>query len=228
MYQRIYPFLEGRIHTIYNGHMDGLFDTSPPAPLSNFTIVYSGDYYFEQDYSEIFFQALAYLKTDPAMNNKISFVYIGQSEDMNRMFDKYQLHQIASCTGRLDRSKAVENMRRASVLLLRNIKPCLSTKLFEGLAAGLPILALTDEGEATELIRSYAKSYWIVSNGKVGDTISAIRQAIRIWNQKSLSSEPNSKYLQEFSKRSLTEELSILLDQTALTAPKPGMMSRAD
>jgi glycosyltransferase involved in cell wall biosynthesis len=212
LYERLYPFLESKSHTIYNGYADGFFDTPSLPYFEDFTIVYSGNYYFDLDDSEVFFQALRLVKDDPELGGKVHFLYIGESEDVSKMLNRFGLHDVAFCVGPLERAQAIAAMRRSSILLIRNMSPCLSTKLFEGLAAGLPMLALTKEGEAEDLIRRYAPSHFIVSDGGVGSVVEAIRQAFRLWKRNRLKSGSNETYLRLFSKKSLTAKLATILD----------------
>lgn len=213
VYSRLYPFLKDRLEVIYNGYADDFFTEGPEERFQVFTIVYSGSYYYYLDQSESFFQALANIRQDSALNGNIRFLYIGRSSIISKLIKKYDLHQIADCAGYLGRKEAIGLMRKASVLLLRNIKPHLSTKLFEGLASGLPLLAMTGEGEAGDLIRQYSPSSIIVEGSNAKEIENVIRTMHAKWRKGELSYEVHSEFKNDFSKYKLTEKLASILDK---------------
>ncbi len=212
-YERLYPFLKERFAVIHNGYGDGFFTERPPEPFGVFTIVYSGSYYYYLDQGEVFFQVLAKLNKDPALKGKIRFLYIGKSRIVSKMIQKYGLEGSADCTGYLGRKEAIALMRRASVILLRNIKPHLSTKLFEGLASGIPFLALTGEGEAGDLVRQYSPSSILVGERNPDALEGAIRMLYTRWVKGQLRREVNEEFREKFSKYRLTEKFAGILDE---------------
>lgn len=213
IYEMVYPFIRGRTHTIYNGYSENFFENQQPESFTKFTIVYSGNFYFELDYSEAFFQALQQIKDKNELSGEVRFLYIGKNPDMELMINKYNLHEISKCTGVLERDEAIKTMRRASVLLLRNIAPCLSTKIFEGLAAGLPILATIDEGEATTLIRRYASNSFIANSRNIKEIKDAIKLAFKLWDENKLERLPSQIFRQKFSKENLTMKLAAIFEK---------------
>ena len=87
LYEDVYSLLQGRTHTIYNGFADGYFHSSFPKAFENFTIVYSGNYYFELGPSESFFQALHILKDDTELRGNFRFLYIGDNSQIRRLHE---------------------------------------------------------------------------------------------------------------------------------------------
>ncbi len=216
-YSQLYPLIRNRFEVIYNGYADHFFTAEAPSPFDLFTIVYSGSYYYYLDKSEAFFQALTNLTNGNAPAKNIRFLYIGKSAIVSKMIDKYRLHPIADCTGYLGRKEAIDLMRRASVILLRNVKPHLSTKLFEGLASGLPFLAMTGEGEARDLIRRYSPSSIIVDGSSAKEIENAIRTMHSQWREGKLRCEVDRRFKTDFSKYKLTEHLANILDNCIAT-----------
>lgn len=212
VYSRLYPHLRDRYEVIHNGYGDGFFIGEPRKRFDAFTIVYSGSYYYSADKSEAFFQALANIKNEDALNGNIRFLYVGKSAIVSKMLKKYDLDRITDCPGYLGRKEAIDLMGKASVILLRNVKPHLTTKLFEGLASGVPFLALTGEGEAANLIRQYSKSSIIIEGSNPKEIENAIRTLHGKWVEGKLSYEVNNEFENCFSKYKLTEKLANVLD----------------
>jgi glycosyltransferase involved in cell wall biosynthesis len=212
VYSKLYPFLRNRLEVIHNGYADGLFAGEPGKRFDVFTIVYSGSYYYYLDKSEAFFQALANIKNDNGLNGNIRFLYIGKSSIVSKMIRKYDLSGIIDCPGYLGRKEAISLMTKASVILLRNVRPHLSTKLFEGLASGIPFIALTGEGEAANLIRKYSPSSSIVGTSDTKEIEGAIRTMYTKWTEGKLSYEVNNEFKNTFSKYKLTEKVANVLD----------------
>jgi glycosyltransferase involved in cell wall biosynthesis len=215
VYCKLYPSLKNRFEVIYNGYADDFFTEESKGRFNEFTIVYSGSYYYYLDKSEAFFQALANIKKDNKLNGNIRFIYIGKSAIVSKMIKKYNLRQMADCTGYLGRKEAIDLVRSASVILLRNIKPHLSTKLFEGLASGIPLLALTGEGEAGDLVRQYSRSSMIVGDSNPIEIEDAIRSMYTKWAERKLVYEVSSAFKARFSKYSLTEQFAEILNRCA-------------
>jgi len=213
VYSKLYPTLRDRFEVIHNGYGDGFFTGEPRKRFDAFTIVYSGSYYYSADKSEAFFQALANIKNKGVQNGNIRFLYIGKSGIVSKMIEKYGLQQITDSPGYVGRKEAIDLMGRASVILLRNVKPHLTTKLFEGLASGVPFLALTGEGEAANLIRQYSKSSIILEGSNPGEIENGIRTLYGQWVEGKLSYQVNHEFENSFSKYKLTEKLATILDR---------------
>ena len=212
VYLRLYPFLKNRIEVIYNGYSDDFFEDKPKKRFEVFTIAYIGSFYYYLDRSEWFFKALENINNDSQLKAKIRFLYIGGSSIVSRMIEKYNLRQIAHCTRYLPRKQAIALMQRANLIFLKNVKPYLSTKLFEGLASGSPFLAMVDDGEAADLIRKYSPSSIIVNGSNAKIIESAIRTAYQRWRQGAMIYQVNDEFKQYFSKQNLSKTLAKVLD----------------
>ncbi len=213
VYSKLYPTLRDRFEVIHNGYGDGFFEGEARKGFDAFTIVYSGSYYYSADKSEAFFQALANIKNKGVQNGNIRFLYVGKSGIVSKMIEKYGLQQITDSPGYVGRKEAIDLMGKSSVILLRNVKPHLTTKLFEGLASGVPFLALTGEGEAANLIRQYSKSSIILEGSNPAEIENGIRTLYGKWVEGKLSYEVSHEFENSFSKYKLTEKLANILDR---------------
>ena len=91
----------------------------------------------------------------------------------------------------------------------------ISTKLFEALAAGLPILALINKGEVEQIIKTYSKTpYYIVKPDDILGIAQAIKDAYKKWENGKLEKKKNPAFYRDFSKRNLTAKFAEILDKT--------------
>jgi glycosyltransferase involved in cell wall biosynthesis len=215
-YQSCFPFIADRTEVIYNGFFEDLFEDVPP-PFNTFTIVYSGNFYNSLIRPEPFFQAMQRLiGNEPELKNKIRFLYVGSEEEwLRRMIREYALQDSVRITGRVSRRQSIDYIGRASLLLLRIVHGKISTKLFEGLAAGAPMLALVQEGEVARIVRAYSSNtYYIVRPDDVDAITAAIKDGYEKWAQGLLRRSKNRQFMEDFNKRKLTADFACILDGT--------------
>jgi len=215
LYLSHFPFLNGKIHVIYNGFMEEYFSINTQ-PFEKFTIVYSGSFYAETISPDPFFKALRIvINQDISLKDEIQFLYVGKKSDwFKQMINKYGLHEVVKATGYVSRQKSIEYIFKSSILLLRIVPAMISTKLFEGLAAGLPILALINKGEVEQIIKTYSKApYYIVKPDDIWGIAQAIKDAYKKWENGKLEKKKNPAFYYNFNKRNLTAKFVEILDK---------------
>jgi len=215
-YLSIYPFLNGTVHTIYNGYFKN-YPIKESNEFEKFTILYTGNFYNDLAPSDLFFQSLQKVITKKLiLKNEIQFFYLGHTRRKNnwlqRKAEQYGLQDVMSNLGQVSRKESMRNIYRSSMLLLRIVPPMISTKLYEGLATGIPILATINEGEVANLIRRYSKNSYIVTSNNVDDVVNAIKDAYNKWKIGELKKQQNKEFLQEFNKKALTKQFAQILD----------------
>ena len=141
-YLNRYPFLSGRTCHIYNGFSDFL-PKENINPFDTFTITYIGNYYLEYYDSELIFQALKEILTREIIaRNDIRFLYLGDNTEwFKHIRVKYGLSDVVSCPGKVSRQEAIKALFKSSVIYLRIVDDMISTKLYEGLLSGNPLLS---------------------------------------------------------------------------------------
>jgi hypothetical protein len=88
----------------------------------------------------------------------------------------------------------------------------ISTKLFEGLAAGAPFLALIEEGEVARIIRKYCLStYYITNPDNPAEIGKAIKDGYEKWKKGRLIKVKNKRFYDDFNKRALTRQFAMTL-----------------
>jgi glycosyltransferase involved in cell wall biosynthesis len=227
LYGSFFPFLANKMSVIYNGFMEEYF-LEKPAPFERFTIVYSGNFYQDFIPPDPFFQALNKIATeDETMKKNIDFMYVGaRTPWLTEMTKKYNLQDLIRVTGFVSREKSIEFICRSSVLLLRIVPGMISTKLFEGLAAGAPILALIHEGEAARLIRKYSCRFSFIVEPNEPDKIAvSIKNAYEKWQRGELKGRRNPEFYRDFNKRNLTSVFAQNLEQVVSDQKSEGLTS---
>lgn len=217
-YISIYHYLKGKIYRIYNGYFAECLPKSNTNPFEKFTIIYTGNFYYNENPSDMFFMALQKTIVEQMVpREKIRFLYLGRISKndnwLQRVTKKYDLQDIIVTPGRVTREQSMENISRSSMILLRILPPMISTKLYEGLAVGIPILATVNEGEVADLIRRYSKNPYVITSNNVDDIANAIKDAYHKWEKGGLEKSTNEEFLQNFNKKALTKQLVQILEE---------------
>lgn len=214
LYHSLFPFIKDRTTVVYNGFFEKYF-SGKYEDFKEFTIAYSGNYYAQELAPDPFFKAICEaIKEEPELKDNIKFLYIGSHQDwLQTMIDRYALQDVVRITGRVSREQSIEYISKSSILLLRIVPKMISTKLFEGLAAGAPFLALIEEGEVAAIIRRYSLSaYYIVEPEDVAAIRKAIIDSYQKWTRGLIVKVKNKRYLEDFNKRTLTAKFAGIMN----------------
>lgn len=220
-YEQLYPSLNSKVERIYNGYFLSRAPDLRSAKFNKFTIAYLGNFYYDLIPSDIFFQALKKIVEQKIIpSDKIQFLYIGSLRKkgnwLEKVNKKYKLEKNISAMGYVPRSETQTIISKCAMLLLRIASPMISTKLFEGLRDGIPLLAIINKGEVEQLIKKYSKKSYVVTSNKVDDVVAAITDAYENWEMGKLTKSTNQEFLNRFNKNSLTKELVKILDDVTL------------
>ena len=218
-YQDLYPFLKDKTFRIYNGFsQENVEGEESIEGFEKFTITYSGNVYHTRISPTPFFRALHNIFKDGLIpGNKFRFLYVGEIRGDNnwlkKLSEEFELNGVIEKTGRVSREESFEIMRKSSLLLLRIIPRMISTKLYEGLAAGVPILATINEGEVEDIIHDYSHNSYVITTESENDIVDAIIDAYEKWEKGKGDNKPNHLFLESFNKKHLTGEFIKLLEK---------------
>lgn len=155
-----------QIEVIYNG-----FDPHDYQHIEvqdhdgKFTLIYTGIFYKERN-PRLFLEAVAELIQEKKINREDLllqfagvFDYPGYTDNIDCV-KRVQLEDLVEIMGNLPHKKALSAMKSANVLLLigdtaPGSEAYIPGKLYEYMAIGHPILALSFEGESTGIIRRF-------------------------------------------------------------------------
>ncbi|MDY6844592.1 MAG: glycosyltransferase [Thermodesulfobacteriota bacterium] len=213
-YLSAYPFLENKTTYIYNGFFSEFFLQENQKSFDSFTLVYVGNYYPHCQDSELLFQALRKIISQKRIpKGNIKFLYLGSDKKwVEEISWKYDLSEIVICPGRVSRQESINSLAKASVIFLRIVEDMISTKLYEGLATGIPLLSAISNREVLAIIEEYSPQS-INSEPHNSDALAdAIECLYCRWKQKEGYGLPNERYLKHFNKEALTNEFASELD----------------
>lgn len=171
--QRISEFLNKPGITVQNGFEESFFDLPPTQLFDQFTIMYSGVLYPSQDIRPI----LGVLESCYKKNNPFRLIFLGAGYDIKEkkrieaQVPAY-LSSFVEVTDRFPREKALEMLHKAHILLgiaYGNMKGIPSSKLYEYLAIGKPVLLCPTDSDQMESILTDSGLGFFASNEKEGE-----------------------------------------------------------
>lgn len=203
-----YPFLEGRTCCIYNGFFSEYLPKKQSKPFDIFTITYVGNYYPRYYDSDLILHSLKKVISRNRIPKKhIRFLYLGDNADwFKRMREKYGLSDVVDCPGRVSREDSIKALSKSSVIFLRIVEDRISTKLFEGLSTGIPLLSAISNNEVIDIIEKYSPQSINVNPHDCDALAEAIENLYNNWKHGRLCRKANEEYLSLFNKKSLAKE----------------------
>ena len=210
-----YPEIEYKTFTIYNGFDHELSPVEKRSKFPKFTIVYSGNMYFEVNQSKAFFEALAILKERKIINKHIfQFLYFGQNSNLiNEIALELSITDLISARSTIPHKKMLSIISGSHLQLLRIIKPMISTKLFEGIAMNIPFLATIPGGEAESIIRKYSPSSHIITEESSELISKTILKVIKDYENGLIVDNYISQFIYKFSRENMTRKLEQIIEQ---------------
>jgi glycosyltransferase involved in cell wall biosynthesis len=218
-YIKEYPWIEGKTFTIYNG-----FD--PVSPLDGtrkkfdkFSIIYTGQFYNygpnHQVYTDIFFKALAHLKSAGDISSEnFQFQFFGDEyRFIQEMADQFGIKDLVIAGSRVPYQEVLERISQSHLMLLRILKLMISTKLYEGIPLNIPFLATIPHGEVEEIIREYSPgSYIITEDDSFLDAAAAIKDAMAKYRSNQIPANHVEDFLARFTREDMTLKLMHIIE----------------
>jgi glycosyltransferase involved in cell wall biosynthesis len=166
--QAAYPASRAKMVVITNGYDPESFNGSPAGPRGDgaLRIVHTGEVYAGRNPGPLL-EALRTLEAEPRGPKRLSVRFIGQTHGLATAVRKRGLDHVVTCVGQVSHAQALEDMRRADVLLLLDSPGRLAgvpAKLYEYLGASRPILALAEpEGDVAWVLRESGVTHRIAA-----------------------------------------------------------------
>lgn len=216
-YSEKYPFLRGRISVITNGFdIENISSTTFPL-FNKFTIIYCGSFSGRRQ-PDLFLQGLnEFIKNNQVPPQNLEVIFIGpESKHLNNLIEELNLTQYANYKGYFPYNETLGLMFKSHVLLLVEPRAALTTKIFEYLATGKPILALIAKGELENLIKKYSNTSYIITSENYNEVAEAIHGCYDKWLQGKYQLTDQEKvetFKKLYSRRTLTEQLASILER---------------
>ncbi len=219
-----YPRQKSKMHTIMNGFdqenhcstMDGTVERFP-----KFTIVYTGAFISNfRDAPVALFQALRQLINQARIcEDAIQLIILGRRHPKVRKFiEEFQLSKVVIEKDYVPHQIAIQYQQQADVLLLvtSNLRLVVTSKVFEYLAIGKPILALSyPDVEVTRVIQETNGGVVINPNDTqaIADTVYSLYQQ---YQHGGIHYQPNVNEIEKYEASNLTRSLGLLFDKIIL------------
>jgi glycosyltransferase involved in cell wall biosynthesis len=215
-YENVFPFLKGKVNTIFNGFDASDFSGSDHGLFEKFTILHLGNIHMDLNpsYPLMFLQSLKKMKDEGMVQESFfQVLLIGEPfESLNREVQTLGLSEMVRNIGRLPHEEAIVFLKKSHLLLLIvETEGIMTSKVFEYMATGKPVLALTKEGEVKNLIETYSKHPYAFANPDVGQVIAAIKDCQE--NYSSRKHEADESFKTIYNRENQTKQLAICLNK---------------
>ncbi|GLI35882.1 hypothetical protein DAMNIGENAA_33150 [Desulforhabdus amnigena] len=215
-YLTAYPFLKGRVTVLRNGYHDffKFRGSAHEGSRKQFRMIYSGNFYHGMVPSEPFFDALKHIVKEQLLpGDRIFFHYVGASSHwIKKLVQERDLTDYVRIDDPVPREQLRHYLKASNAVLLRNYTPCISTKLYEGIAMGKPLLATVESREVETIIKSYSPQSIVVSPTDIEGIVQAICALYRKWEDGILIDTISTEFLEEYSWKTRTKRLAEVLD----------------
>ncbi len=216
-YLRQFDFLRDRIEVIYNGFDPEKIESGQEALFPEFTILHLGDFYAKRKTRDpsLFLSALQRIILEKRIpSDRLRVLFIGERySEVEKMIANQGLFTHITYLDRVPHNVAMDYLNRSHVLLLIEALDVMTTKVYEYLATGKPMLCLIRQGGELEgFIRRFSTNAYILSNNveQVKERINACFEAYQAGRYRTMVS---NQFLNEFSRMAQTRHLAELLDQ---------------
>jgi glycosyltransferase involved in cell wall biosynthesis len=183
------------------------------------TITYLGSLYGDMKL-DYFFRAIRELLDDyPELEKQIKINFISKFDESNYLLiEKFRLANVIEIKGFVEHKKALQFMLNSHIIFLivpttSGYKFVYTTKIFEYIASGVPILGLVHpQGVAAELIKRTRTGVVVDS-----EDVEAIKEAIidfyRRYKENKLVIEPDRDEIRKYDRKELTKKLAEFFDE---------------
>ncbi len=202
---------------IPNGYDSTDFENIAPVQYNAFTIVYTGSLNPKMS-PKVFLEAIGELCSENReFAQNIKLVFVGRMPgEIRTYFENNRIKHAVNIINHVPHKESLKYLLSADLLLLivpeyKQSKIIMTTKIFDYIKAKKPILALTPESEAANLIKETNSGYIVSPNDK--QTIKArVLKTYSLWRSNSLTLDSNDDVISRFDRRLLTKKLAITFD----------------
>ncbi len=216
-YLRQFNFLRGRIEVVYNGFDLERIGSDTEVLFPEFTILYLGNFYPKQKTRDpsTFLSALQKFISERGIpSDRLRVLFIGERyREVEEMIAKRGLSTHVTYLDRVPHDVAMEYLNKAHVFLLIETSDVMTTKVYEYLATGKPILCLVRQGGELEgLIRRFSPGAYILPDD-LNQIKAAIESCFEAYQAGHYVPLANEQFRVRFSRMEQTRRLADLLDQ---------------
>ena len=217
--QKEFHIKKKKLSLIYNG-----FDISNTEKNNNrysnssaqFVITYTGTFYGSRNPDQ-FLKALFLIKLqNEDIFRSFQINFYGKSDyNIIRKARQLKMEKIINYVYFIPSTEITSVYATTDILLLiipGNEKYILTSKIFDYLSTRKPILALTPDGEAKQILQKSGLGYFADPND-VEDIKNQILNLYNLWKLNQLHPKTNKEFINQFHRRKLTEKLAIIFNK---------------
>ncbi len=220
-YRGILPGGDERFGVVFNGYdrVDFPLEDSAAPSGGPLTITYLGSMYHSRDPRRLLEAAGRLIDSGHAAPGELRFEFIGNCREtpsgpLPELIKANALERSTDLPGWLPHHEAIERIRRADVALLLAARQKLQipAKVFEYIAAGKPVLALTEPDGATGRLIARARCGYVVEQDDVHGLEDVLRKMLEQKRSGGVEIEPDRAVVESLDIRPQTERLAQILD----------------
>lgn len=217
-YLRLFKFLDARIEVVYNGFDPEKIRSQEENLFPEFTILHLGNFYSKQKTRDpnLFLTALQRIISEKKIQiGQLRVLFIGERYSaVEEMIVNKGLSAYVSYLDRVPHEVAMEYLNKSHVLLLIETMDVMTTKVYEYLATGKPMLCLIRKGGDLEsFIRKFSLNSTIVFSENVDEIKEAVWKCYEDYQKGKYRSLLNEEFRKSFSRKEQTRHLVHLLDR---------------
>jgi glycosyltransferase involved in cell wall biosynthesis len=216
-YLRQFNFLKGRIEVVYNGFDPEKIKSLQETLFSQFTILHLGNFYAKQKTRDpsLFLSATQRIISEKKIPiGQFQVIFIGERySEVEEMITNKELSAYVSCLDRVSHDAAMEYLNKSHVLLLIEALDVMTTKVYEYLATGKPMLCLIRQGgELEAFIRKFSSEALILPND-IKQIKEAIWTCFKTYQAGPCHGPVNNQFRNSFTRMEQTKLLAESLDR---------------
>ncbi len=220
VYLRKFPLLRGKTEVIYNGFDEEDIPERPCEKFRKFTLSYVGNLHLDLNprYPMLFVESLQKMKRERQIDESNFQVFlVGERFELfEEKVAELGLTGMVKALGRLPHRGAVRYLLESHLLLLIvETEGIITSKIFEYLATGRPILALIRPGELMELIQEFSPDSVIVTSYDPGEVVRGIERCLERMTRDPQGNNLRKRFRRQYDRRTLTAQLVEVVDALA-------------
>jgi glycosyltransferase involved in cell wall biosynthesis len=217
-YLNNFPFLKGKTATIFNGFDEEDILKTKEEGFNKITLLYLGNLHpdLNKKYPILFLKNLQEMKFKRVLDesNFQMFIVGERFKIFEEWVEELGLSSIVKTLGRLPHTEAMQFLIRSHILLLIvETEGIITSKIFEYIASGKPILALIKPGELMDLIKEFSPNSTIITSYDSKEIMNGLQRCLSINRYHAKQREENKRFINTFNRKELTRKLVEIINK---------------